>query len=454
VGEGQATPALGVPSSAPPLHSHGGVCPFAAHPPRGQRKKKKNKEAKEAKKKKKIKSQQQHQERDMRKRSASPRVLTVEINVPRGRRGQQGSAGRQGERGLHGKDGARGFQGDQGTEGQRGAAGETGQRGQQGYQGAAGNIGFQGAQGRRGMQGECGAQGDVGRQGQQGARGQQGGRGLQGAQGEEGNGGAQGYQGLDGVSGSQGAQGQDGHQGSQGQRGGAGQQGRQGAQGQQGHQGASCIDGPQGYRGQIGAQGYQGAQGQRGFQGNCGWQGLQGYQGAPASVASSPLYFSHTLNAVSVPSTPAPALAWSAGFGSMNDGAIVGGVDVGNTTAAGRAYYFRLPRSGTLQNVYGSVQYMTASAAVDPADLSWLFQVWGASAPVSNTAPPVFSLSLPPLSFTTPYSTAGAFAALDVPGSLALNAGDYVACSMSVVANGGASVVLANVTVEGSVDFA
>jgi hypothetical protein len=350
-----------------------------------------------------------------------------------GAQGYQGSAGRQGTAGVVGDAGLQGFQGTAGF----GPQGEAGSEGERGILGEAGLRGAQGFVGRQGAQGGFGAQG------RDGSRGGQGPRGFQGDAGGRGQGGSAGLQGSQGYVGAQGTRGRPGVQGFSGE---AGRQGNQGTAGSRGFQGDDGARGAQG--GSVrGVQGYQGCQGDR---------GLQGAPGDPIAVGGSVIRFSHGLTVINTTDNP----FLTVGFGSRNFGPFTGGANINaNDPAIGRAYYFRVPRSGLLRNMYASVQYRSATSVLPaPSGYLWQINLWRAPAPAGNTSLPVFQ-STPSLTlaFVQTYDAGGAFLSdVNTTSAVPVNAGDYITLSMGVfqIPNIAPFTTINTVTFEGGIELA
>lgn len=255
----------------------------------------------------------------------------VDLQGPKGDKGEQGPQGIPGAKGDTGTQGPRGIQGEQGPIGLMGPQGVIGPNGATftptvsnegviswnndkglanpvsiNIKGPKGDQGIQGPQGPKGEQGLIGPQGIHGIQGLKGEKGDTGLMGPQGAKGDKGDTGTQGTNGFTwrptvdvngnlswtnngstsipvavNIRGPQGVQGIPGAKGDKGDVGGIGPQGPKGETGERGLTGAQGAQGPKGNTGDVGPQGIPGSQGAQGPQGIKGDTGAQGPQGIP-----------------------------------------------------------------------------------------------------------------------------------------------------------------------------
>ena len=182
--------------------------------------------------------------------TASASIVAGKLNLvlPRGEKGADGTPGKdglpgekgdKGDPGADGKDGTDGLPGEKGEKGDPGTPGKDGAAGPKGEPGEAGPQGPQGIQGERGPQGEQGLKGDTGDAGPQGPKGDAGETGPQGPKGDTGETGAVGPK---GDKGDKGDPGETGPQGSKGDTGAAGPQGEKGDTGPQGEAGPGFTD--------------------------------------------------------------------------------------------------------------------------------------------------------------------------------------------------------------------
>ena len=173
--------------------------------------------------------------------------------------------------------------------GDNGMRGLRGLRGITGPQGVRGDAGAKGDAGDTGKQGEQGERGEKGEAGPQGIQGPQGISGVAGAVGEKGDKGDRGQQGLKGDNGPEGVQGAQGEVGKKGDRGEKGEQGAQGVKGEKGDTGERGEQGKLGVDGVVGQDGLQGEKGERGAQGVRGEKGeigVKGDRGADGSAGA------------------------------------------------------------------------------------------------------------------------------------------------------------------------
>lgn len=156
----------------------------------------------------------------------------------------------------------------------------------------------------------------------------------------------------------------------------------------------------------MGAAGVPGPAGPAGAAGPAGPAGVAGPAGPAGPTGSSAVIpFNCTLT-VPIPNTS------SVGFGSAGQG-IPTGTDVTSTI------YFTAPRSGTLRNLYVSVQ--TSNTVVAGMTFTAAIQY----APFNGGAIPVFSATTIIVPLTLPAIT-GTFAAGNSPNTWPVSQGDYI----------------------------
>ena len=238
-----------------------------------------------------------------------------------------------------------------------------------------------------------------------------------------------------------GVQGPIGHEGKKGR---PGCDGRNGAQGTAGLTGAQGVQGVQGRVGIAGLQGLQGFQGAAGIDGQIGPQGPQGYQGIQGTTgASAILMFAGQGSLVF---EEGEGTAFTLGFGSDLANAVFFPF-VPIFAAQAGMIYVRIPRAGTLRNLYFSVQFVSPVFAFAPIDMVATIYV----APTGLdpfTVAPTFVTTV--LTTTATIPLAGTFAANRLLLlTAAVQPGDFLCLVVSSVAIPNSALV----TIEASVEL-